>query len=83
MGRSESLFGDMWEFDHTLKVWIDMHPPSSINPGARSNPFMIMLEESQQVLLFGGDTKSALFQIYDYMTLSVVTSISCLISDLH
>jgi hypothetical protein len=57
-GRSEVIYGDMWEFDLTKKTWSEMHPASVMKPGARSSPFLTMLEESRQIVLFGGDTES-------------------------
>jgi hypothetical protein len=56
-GRLESFFDDMWEFDLTSKSWTEIHSPG-MNPGARSRPFMTMLENSREILLFGGDTKN-------------------------
>jgi hypothetical protein len=56
-GRSNSFYSDMWEFDLTSKTWTEMHSPG-MNPGARSRPFMTMLEDSREILLFGGDTNS-------------------------
>jgi hypothetical protein len=56
-GRSESLYGDMWEFDLDKRLWAEIHFQPNMNPGARSNPFITILDESRQVLLFGGDTE--------------------------
>jgi hypothetical protein len=57
-GRSESIYDDMWEFDLNARLWIEMHSPATMSPGARANQFMTILDESRQVLLFGGDTGS-------------------------
>lgn len=57
-GRSEVIHGDMWEFDLTTKSWNEIHTASVISPGARSAAYLTILEESSQIVLFGGDTES-------------------------
>ncbi len=48
----------MWEFDLNSKVWIEMHSTGILNPGPRYYAFTTVLEESRQILPFGGDTKN-------------------------
>ncbi len=57
-GRSNEIYDDMWEFDLTTNTWNEMHTPSVMRPGARSSAHLAMLEESRQIVLFGGDTNS-------------------------
>ena len=55
-GRSEYIHNDLWEFDLSTKLWNEIRSVSAMNPGARSGAYMTVLEESRQILLFGGDT---------------------------
>lgn len=57
-GRSEIIYKDFWEFDLTSKIWEEIHPASVNTPGARSSPFITILEESRQVVLFGGNSET-------------------------
>jgi hypothetical protein len=57
-GRSEVLHDDFWEFDLTTQTWEEIHPASFMNPGPRAGAFITVLEESRQVVLFGGISES-------------------------
>jgi hypothetical protein len=57
-GISEQLLSDMWEFDLNDKRWREIHSPSVLNPGKRSNPFITVIEDDSKILLFGGNTYS-------------------------
>ncbi len=41
----------------STKTWNEIHPVSVMSPGDRSGPYLTVLEESRQIVLFGGDTK--------------------------
>ena len=57
-GRSQVIHEDMWEFDLSTNIWKEMHPASVMRPGPRSGAYLTMLEDSGQIVLFGGDTES-------------------------
>jgi hypothetical protein len=57
-GKTDVILSDTWEFDLNSQVWSQVHPSGTMNPGGRSNSLLIMLEESRQIILFGGDTES-------------------------
>jgi hypothetical protein len=50
-------YDDFWEFDLNAKTWAEIHPPNALVPGKRSNSYLIMLENSRQIVLFGGETE--------------------------
>lgn len=56
-GRYESPLDDMWEFDLSTETWREIHSTSSINPGARSDPYLFT-KEPGKLLLYGGNSKS-------------------------
>lgn len=55
-GRGAAIFGDMWEYDLVENKWNEIYM-LSINPGTRSEPFLVPLSNGT-ILLFGGITKS-------------------------
>lgn len=55
-GMSEFKSADMWEFDINTNRWNEIHSSSSFSPGARSRPFITILEDSRKLLLFGGNS---------------------------
>jgi hypothetical protein len=57
-GRSQIIYGDMWEFDLTTNIWSEMHPAGTMTPGPRFESYLVMLESSRQIVLFGGSTES-------------------------
>jgi hypothetical protein len=57
-GRSEIFHKDFWEFDISSNTWEEIHPASTMSPGERSGVFMAVLEESRQIVLFGGSGES-------------------------
>jgi hypothetical protein len=57
-GRSDTILGDMWEFDLNSKLWSEIHPGSVLTPGSRSNAFMTALEDQKKLVLFGGELAS-------------------------
>ena len=56
-GRSNVIHDDIWEFDLNTKTWLEIHPPNGLKPGKRSSSYLVMLEKSREILLFGGDTE--------------------------
>ncbi len=57
-GRSQILHSDFWEFDLNNNTWEEIHPASTISPGNRASTFMTVLEDSRQIVLFGGNSES-------------------------
>ncbi len=57
----------MWEFGLYHKTLSEIHTASTLTPGARSGAYLTILENSRQVVLFGGDTKRALVLMCGYM----------------
>jgi hypothetical protein len=57
-GRSQIFHNDLWEFDLTTNTWEEIHPASIIGPGNRANTFITVLEDSRQIVLFGGNNDS-------------------------
>jgi len=56
-GRSEIKHIDMWEFDLATQTWSEIQPATPLNPGARSDAFITILEDARQLVLFGGDAE--------------------------
>jgi hypothetical protein len=56
-GRSEIKHIDMWEFDLATNMWKEIQPATPLNPGARSDAFITVLEDTRQLVLFGGDAE--------------------------
>jgi hypothetical protein len=55
-GRAPDTLGDMWEYDLEENKWNEIYM-LSINPGPRSEPFLLPLPNGN-ILLFGGITIS-------------------------
>lgn len=57
-GYGDSFTDDMWEFDLFTSRWHELYPTSVLTPGARSQTFIATLQSQDNILLFGGNTKS-------------------------
>jgi hypothetical protein len=56
----------MWDFN-LLKYVDEIQPATPLNPVARSDAFITILEDARQLVLFRGDAEGCLFQIYGYL----------------
>jgi hypothetical protein len=57
-GRYISHLDDMWRYDLATQTWDEIHFSSSTSPGSRSEAYLIPLESSRKLLLFGGNSKN-------------------------
>lgn len=57
-GRYSSHLEDMWRYDLATNTWHEIHFSSSVSPGPRTEAFLIALDNSRKLLLFGGNSKN-------------------------
>jgi hypothetical protein len=57
-GRSDIFHNDFLEFDLTKNTWEEIHPATIMSPGGRASAFLTVLEDSREIVLFGGNSES-------------------------
>jgi hypothetical protein len=53
-GTSSELQSNIWKFDFEARKWIKLGNSSWMSPGPRIDSFITVLEETGQIVLFGG-----------------------------